>query len=71
MVMAFDEDESEPPESEMIFPDPAAQLDIWDEQLASIVSSILKKARCHEETFRIRIALYTSSDIFANNSISI
>lgn len=40
---AFDEDESEPPESEMIFPDPAAQLDIWDEQLASIVSSILKK----------------------------
>ena len=40
---AFDEDESELPESEMIFPDPAAQLDIWDEQLATIVSAILKK----------------------------
>ncbi len=40
---AFDEDDCDPPDDEIIFPDPTAQLDIWDEQLASIVSSILKK----------------------------
>ncbi len=40
---AFDEEDCEVAGDEIILPDPRAQLDIWDEQLASIVSSILKK----------------------------
>lgn len=40
---AFDEDDSGHAGEETVFPDPTAQLDIWDEQLASVVSSILKK----------------------------
>lgn len=40
---AFDQEDGDLSTEEMIFPDPRAQLDIWDEQLASIVSEILKK----------------------------
>ncbi|HHX19423.1 MAG TPA: DNA replication/repair protein RecF [Clostridiaceae bacterium] len=40
---AFDEEDCEVPDDGIVFPNPRAQLDIWDEQLASIVSFILKK----------------------------
>jgi recombinational DNA repair ATPase RecF len=63
---AFDEDESEPPESEMIFPRSGGTTRHMGR--ATRIDRFRyseKKARCYGETFRIRIALYTSSDFFA------